>query len=121
MAAWVEDRNVRDFIKVGSFDGILLRQEFSIPMKMHRSDAINLLAYFYLLNTTTAARFDILVDVLSENEDYENVKDPNSEVYNDNIRTYLRDELKGVANVFIAVELLQYTGKHIQINGKLNP
>ncbi len=93
-------------------------------VKITRREALELFGYLSMLDLTVAARESILIDVFSEDDEFEKISDFNDPVYNSQASGYLRRKNKGVTNQYLSVFLGRRLERNIDVEGEqvfLNP
>ena len=89
-----------------------------MSLKLLRPQALELVGYFSLLDLSILERENILVDIFSEDDEYENISDFSNPVYNVKINEYLKEKIKGVTNVYLATLLSSRIQKEIDVIGE---
>ncbi len=85
---------------------------------MNRSEALELLGYFSMLDLSIQERESILMDVFSENDEYESISNFGDPAYNLKIREYIKDKNKGVTNEYMATFLSKKIQKEVEVIGE---
>ena len=87
-------------------------------MKLTRKQVKTILSYIDLIEQNIQSREEILLDIYSENDAYENIDDYSNPKYNDDIRSYLEYEYLGFKNEYLERIILNKFNVKIKILGK---
>lgn len=89
-----------------------------IKMELFREDALMLIAFEDLIYLDLEKRENILMDIYSENNEYESIKDYLNPKYNKAILNYLENSYKGVLNEYLQNRLSTLYNRDIVVVGK---
>lgn len=90
-------------------------------MILLRDEAKNLLTSIDLINCKEEDRQDILLDVYSENDEFENIVNYNDPIYNIDIFNYLKESYIGVTNEYLSRKLLDKLNVKVGVVGSIEP
>lgn len=85
--------------------------------KIYRNQAITILAYQDLLLLESGKRESILIDIFSENDEYESIMDFSSPEYNEVILEYLKTDYTGVNTSFLVARINELFHIGVEIIG----
>ena len=88
-------------------------------MILSRDEAKNLLTFIDLVNCKEEDRYEILLDVYSEDDGFEKINNHNDPIYNKDIFGYLKMGYLGVTNTYLSKVLLEKLSVAIEIKGSI--
>lgn len=84
-----------------------------------RNNALELVAEISLSALTSLEREEILIDIFSENDEYEKISDFNDPIYDSRIKHFLKRKFRGVTNEYLAFLLKKEDQSEIEVIGEL--
>jgi Cysteine-rich CPCC len=88
-------------------------------IQLSRTWAIDIISKIDLLFLTEESRYNILVDIFSENDEYEKIGDIFQEKLNDEIIDYLTSKYIGVTNYYLSYCIEKYLNISCNIIGNI--
>lgn len=87
-------------------------------VRITRGDALELFGYLSMLNLNLEERESILIDMFSEDNEFEKISDFSDPTYNPQVLKYLQITSKGVTNQYLSGFLSRRLEKNIEVEGE---